>query len=237
MCTLTSNRARAQRCGTFGAGAPGLQAAHGRYKAESRSIDTSFDQVILVDKNDRALGTMPKLQAHRQGCRHRAVSVVVRDSSGRLLLQQRAAGKYHSAGLWTNTCCSHPRLDELAIDAASRRLVEEMGLVTLLRPLFTMRYRTQLSNRLIEHEFVHVFGGISDEAPQPAASEVACWRWMSWHDVQADVDLRPQAYTFWFRRIVRDYNADIAEFCRRSAGSVESFATSRHVSAAAARRR
>lgn len=237
MCTLKSNRVRAQRNDTFGAGASGLQAARGRYKAGSRSIDTSFDQVILVDKNDRALGTMPKLEAHRRGCRHRAISVIVRDNCGRLLLHQRAAGKYHSAGLWTNTCCSHPRLDEGAIDAASRRLAEEMGIVTLLRPLFTMRYRALLSNRLIEHEFVHVFGGISDEAPRPSTSEVASWRWMSWDDVQRDIHLRPQTYTVWFRKIVRDYSADIAAFCRQSAGPVESFATRRHVSAAAASRR
>lgn len=213
MCTLKSNRARAPRRDTFGAGASGLQAAHGRYRAGSRSIDTSFDQVILVDRNDRALDAMPKLEVHRRGCRHRAISVIIRDSCGRLLLQQRAAGKYHSAGLWTNTCCSHPRPDELAIDAASRRLVEEMGVITLLRPLFTMRYRAQLSNRLIEHEFVHLFGGISDKLPKPAPSEVARWRWMSWHDVQRDIDLRPQTYTVWFRKIVRDHNAEISEFC------------------------
>jgi isopentenyl-diphosphate delta-isomerase len=237
MCTLKSNRARAPRRDTFRAGAPGPQAALGRYKAGSRSTDTSFDQVILVDKNDRALGTMPKLDAHRRGCRHRAISVIVRDGHGRLLLQQRAACKYHSPGLWTNTCCSHPRLDELAIDAASRRLVEEMGLLTSLGPLFTMRYRAQLSNSLIEHEFVHVFGGISDKAPQPAASEVAGWRWMSWHDVQCDIDLRPQTYTVWFRRMVRDHGTEIAGFCRQPAGSAESFATRRRASALAARRR
>ncbi len=159
------------------------------------------------------VGTMAKLEAHRRGCCHRAISVIVRDSRGRLLLQQRAAGKYHSAKLWTNTCCSHPRPDEPAIAAAARRLAEEMGIVTSVRPLFTMRYRARVSNRLVEHEFVHVFGGISDQAPKPAASEVAAWRWMSCRDVMADVGLRPCDYTVWFRRVLQDFKAEIETFC------------------------
>jgi isopentenyl-diphosphate delta-isomerase len=185
----------------------------GLYTAGSRSIDTSFDHVILVDKNDRALGTMAKLDAHRLGRSHRAISVIVRDSFGRLLLQQRAAGKYHSAELWTNTCCSHPRPNESAIDAAARRLAEEMGIVTSVRPLFTMRYRARVSNRLVEHEFVHVFGGISDQAPKPVASEVAAWRWMSCRDVMADAGLRPHDYTVWFRKVLQDFKAEIETFC------------------------
>src|SRR5262245_53833599 len=105
-----------------------------------RPADTSADAIILVDPDDRPIGTMPKLEAHRSGRLHRAVSVFVRDSQGRLLLQQRAIGKYHSGGLWTNSCCSHPRPGEGAAAAAARRLVEEMGLACSLTFLFPMRY-------------------------------------------------------------------------------------------------
>ena len=183
------------------------------------------------------VGTMAKLEAHQRGRRHRAISVILRDSRGRLLLQQRAPGKYHSARLWTNTCCTHPRPDEPVGDAATRRLAEEMGISAFLIPLFTMQYRSRVSSFLVEHEFVHVFGGISDQRPKPSASEVASWRWMSWRDAQRDVQLRPQTYTVWFRKLVRDFSADIAAFCNQSAVPVDSFATRRQASAAAARRR
>src|SRR5262245_32152936 len=122
--------------------------------------DTSTDVVVLVAGDDRPIGTMPKLEAHRRGLLHRAVSVFVRDGSGRLLLQQRAVGKYHSGGLWTNTCCSHPRPGESAAEAAARRLDEEMGLACPLTFLFPMRYCATVSNGLVEHEIVKVFGGV-----------------------------------------------------------------------------
>ena len=215
----------------------GLPGPHQGRKASFRSIDTSLDRVVLVSGDDRMVGTMAKLEAHRRGRRHRAISVILRDGRGRLLLQQRAPGKYHSAKLWTNTCCTHPRPDEPVSDAATRRLAEEMGIAASLTPLFTMQYRSRVSSFLVEHEFVHVFGGISDQRPRPSASEVASWRWMSWQDIRRDVDLRPQTYTVWFRKLVRDFSADIAAFCRQSAVPVDSFATRRHASAAAARRR
>src|SRR5689334_21695042 len=125
----------------------------------SGRADNAADQVILVDADDRPLGTMAKLEAHRRGLRHRAVSVIVRDGKNRLLLQQRAAVKYHSPGLWTNTYCSHPRPGEAAIDAARRRLAEEMGVACALSFLFSTHYRADVPGGLIEDEVVHVFGG------------------------------------------------------------------------------
>ncbi len=129
--------------------------------------DTSGDEVILVDANDAATGILGKLEAHRLGLRHRALSVVLRDGAGRLLLQQRAAGKYHSGGLWTNTCCSHPRPGEDIAEAAVRRLDEEMGIVCPLTFRFSTHYRAPVSNGLIEDEIVHVFVGRFDGAPHP----------------------------------------------------------------------
>src|SRR5215510_9669857 len=120
--------------------------------------ENSADEVILVDEHDRPLGTMGKLEAHRRGLRHRAISVIVRDRHNRFLLQQRAAEKYHSGGLWTNTCCSHPRPGEDTQEAAGRRLKQEMGFTCELTFLFSTHYRADVSRGLIEDEIVQVFG-------------------------------------------------------------------------------
>ena len=170
----------------------------------SRS-ENSADEVILVDADDRPLGTMGKLEAHRQGLRHRAISVIVRDRDNRLLLQQRAAGKYHSGGLWTNTCCSHPRPGEATHDAALRRLAEEMGFSCPLTHLFTAHYRASVSDELIEDEVVHVFGGRFDGTPDPDPHEVAAWRWISPDELAGDIDHQPQNYTVWFREYRRRF--------------------------------
>ena len=164
------------------------------------SADNAADSVILVDADDRPLGTAPKLDAHRRGLMHRAISVVVRDDRGRLMLQRRALAKYHSGGLWTNTCCSHPRPREDTHAAASRRLAEEMGFGCDLTFLFRTHYRAQVSNDLIEDEVVHVFGGRHDGAPDPDPGEVAEWRWMSADELARDVAERPEIYTVWFRK-------------------------------------
>ena len=157
------------------------------------SAETSADAVVLVDAEDRVVGTMAKLEAHRRGLLHRAVSVFVRDSSDRLLLQQRAPGKYHSGGLWTNTCCSHPRPGESVAEAAERRLVEEMGFSCSLTFLFLMRYCAPVPNGLVEHELVHVFGGRFDGAPDPNPREVMAWCWSAPTEIAKDVEKRPQA--------------------------------------------
>ncbi len=167
--------------------------------------DTSCDDVVLVDDRDVAIGTMPKLRAHELGARHRALSVLVHDRQNRLLLHRRAEAKYHSGGLWTNTCCSHPRPGEEVQAAASRRLQEEMGIACALHPLFRMQYRVQVSDRLIESEFLHVFGGCHEGPPSPHPDEVSDWRWVSLPDIAADVERHPQHYTAWFQLFRRDH--------------------------------
>ncbi len=178
--------------------------------ADSRPrIDNSSDDVIIVDANDSPIGTAPKLEAHRNGLRHRAISVVIGDCHGRILLHRRAAGKYHSGGLWTNTCCSHPRPGEPASDAAVRRLVEEMGINCPLAFMFAMNYRAEVSNGLVEDEIVHVFGGRFNGTPVPDPLEVSDWCWKPFGEVEQDVDARPDVYTVWFRKIRNEFWSDI----------------------------
>jgi isopentenyl-diphosphate delta-isomerase len=164
------------------------------------SAENAADSVILVDRDDRPLGTAPKLEAHRRGLTHRAISVIVRDAGGRLMLQRRALAKYHSGGLWTNTCCSHPRPGEDTAAAASRRLSEEMGFACPLTFLFRTHYRAAVSNDLIEDEVVHVFGGRHNDMPDPDPGEVAEWRWVTADELAGDVAARPEIYTVWFRK-------------------------------------
>lgn len=170
-----------------------------------RLADATTDSVILVDAEDKAIGTMAKLEAHQRGLLHRAVSVFVRDGRGRLLLQQRAQGKYHSGGLWTNTCCGHPRPGEAAAEAASRRLVEEMGIDCSLAFLFSMQYRAPVSSGLVEHELVHVFGGRFDGVPIPDPREVMAWCWKDTADIAKAMDDRPETYTVWFQEYCRQH--------------------------------
>jgi isopentenyl-diphosphate delta-isomerase len=192
-----------------------LRADIGRAGRADAAADPALGRVILVDARDRAIGTAPKLAAHRRGLRHRAISVLVRDRSGRLLLQQRAAGKYHSAGLWSNACCSHPRPGEDSADAAARRLPEEMGIAAALTPLFSTHYRAHVPGRLIEDEIVHVYGGRFDGAPEPDAAEAADWCWVTLAEIARAIEQRPQAFTIWFRKFLRDHGPEIARFVAR----------------------
>jgi isopentenyl-diphosphate delta-isomerase len=172
----------------------------------ARSVhEISAEVVVLVDADDRSIGTMGKLEAHQRGLLHRAISVVVRDSGNRLLLQQRAPNKYHSGGLWANTCCSHPRLGEAMADAAARRLVEEMGFACSLSFLFPMRYCAPVSNGLVENELVHVFGGQFDGTPDPNPNEVMAWCWKHPTELAKELDEQPAAYTVWFRKYCREH--------------------------------
>lgn len=160
------------------------------------------DPVILVDADDLAVGTAGKLDAHKRGLKHRAISVLVRNSAGELLLQQRHPAKYHSGRLWANACCSHPLPGESTADAAHRRLGEEMGIACALTPLFTFDYRAQVSDDLIENELVHVFGGTHDGAIAANPSEVSEWRWIGFDTLAADLRERPENYAIWFRKYV-----------------------------------
>lgn len=151
----------------------------------------------MTDTNDQMLGTMDKIEAHIEGKLHRAFSIFIFNSKGELLLQQRALEKYHSGGLWTNTCCSHPIPGELTIDAARRRLMEEMGMICELEYGFNFTYREEMNNGIIEHEFDHVFFGYSDAVPVPVASEVAAIKYMSMEALSLDLIENPANYTKW----------------------------------------
>ena len=155
--------------------------------------------MILVDENDVELGTMEKMEAHRQGLLHRAFSVFVFNEDGDLILHRRADHKYHSGGLWTNTCCSHPRQGESALEAGHRRLGEEMGFDCPLKPLLTFIYRSELDNDLVEHELDHVLVGTFSGEPNINPEEVAEWKAMSMDAIRAEIDQTPECYTEWFK--------------------------------------
>lgn len=173
---------------------------HGRRPggADPASGPGPEDMVVTVDERDRATGRMEKLAAHRHGVLHRAFSVFVFDAGGRLLLQRRASGKYHSANLWSNTCCSHPRPGETVLAAARRRLLEEMGLDCPLRVVFGFVYRAALDSGLVEHEYDHVIVGRFDGAPAPDPSEVRDWRWESVEAIRSELARNPARFTAWF---------------------------------------
>lgn len=164
-----------------------------------KSQFSDSEQVVLVDESDNEIGLMPKLEAHQRGLLHRAFSVFVYNSAGELLLQRRADEKYHSPGLWSNTCCSHPRKGETAADAARRRLHEEMGMECPLNEAFSFTYRSEFANGLIEHEFDHVFFGSTDELPQPNSAEVSGWKYVSEADLAGDIEENPDSYTEWLK--------------------------------------
>ena len=167
--------------------------------------------VVLVDQDDQKLGLMEKQQAHVAGLLHRAFSVFVFNSKGELMIQQRAASKYHSPTLWTNTCCSHPRDNETYKQAAHRRLEEEMGFDCELEYKFNFIYKAHLENDLIEHELDHVFIGTFDEEPKLNPDEVMAYRWVELDDLKKDMEKNPQNYTAWFKIIFEHYVSYIEE--------------------------
>ena len=165
------------------------------------------EEVILVDINDVPLGTMPKMEAHEKAILHRAFSVFILNKEGQLMLQQRALSKYHSPGLWTNTCCSHQRLGETNLEAGTRRLQEEMGIKTPLEELFSFVYKAPFDNGLTEHEFDHVILGYYDFEPIINREEVANWKWMNLEEIITEIKTTPDNYTAWFKIIFdRFYN-------------------------------
>jgi isopentenyl-diphosphate delta-isomerase len=157
-----------------------------------------MEQVILVDQEDQQVGAMEKMEAHRQALLHRAFSVFIFNKKGDMLLQQRATQKYHSGGLWTNACCSHPRPGEDTLAAAQRRLQEEMGFATNLERAFDFIYKAQLDNNLSEHELDHVYVGEYDGGILPDSAEVKDYCFKSIESIFESMELQPHKYTAWF---------------------------------------
>lgn len=163
------------------------------------------EQVILVDEQDKEIGLMEKMQAHKEGRLHRAISVFIFNNKGELLLQRRADSKYHSGGLWTNACCTHPRQGESVKAAALRRLKEEMGMEANLKKAFAFVYNAKLDHGMTEHEYDHVFIGTSNAKPEPNEHEVSGWRYVSPDVLDKEMKLEPQKFTEWFRICYNDY--------------------------------
>lgn len=159
------------------------------------------EQVILVNENDEQIGLMPKMEAHEKAVLHRAFSVFVFNNKNQLMLQQRAADKYHSPLLWTNTCCSHQRNGETNIEAGKRRLQEEMGFVCELEEKTSFIYKAPFDNGLTEHELDHIMVGYYNELPIINSQEVENFKFLTVEEVKKDIDLNPEIYTEWFKII------------------------------------
>jgi len=170
---------------------------------------TGPEMLILVSEENRAIGSGEKLDVHRRGLLHRAFSIFLFDVQGRVLLQRRFQGKYHSGGLWANTCCGHPRLGERTRAAANRRLVEELGMAARLSFGFQARYRTPLENGLVENELVYVYGGLAEDEPQMNPQEVIDTRFMTLDELIADAKARPADYAYWLRHYLQSHAAQL----------------------------
>lgn len=160
---------------------------------------TTEEKVVVVNEHDVAIGVEDKTRAHLLGVLHRAFSIFVMNSAGQLLLQRRALAKYHSRGLWSNTCCGHPRPGESINQASRRRLREEMGFDADLESVFQFRYRADLEEGLIENEYDHVLVGLFDGVPEPNPAEVAECRWEDPTTLSLELEAHPENYTYWFR--------------------------------------
>lgn len=163
------------------------------------------EKVILVNENDEPIGLMPKLEAHEKALLHRAFSVFILNSKNEVMLQQRAAQKYHSPLLWTNTTCSHQREGETNIQAGNRRLMEEMGIKAELKELFSFIYKAPFDNGLTEHELDHVMIGYYEDDPKINREEAESWKWMGIDAVKEDMQANPENYTVWFRIIFDEF--------------------------------
>jgi isopentenyl-diphosphate delta-isomerase len=159
-------------------------------------------KVVLVDENDQTIGVMDKLEAHEKGILHRAFSIFIFNDKGQMLIHQRAKGKYHGSELWTNTCCSHPQWEEDVKQSAEERLVYEMGLECDLSYRFSFLYKIPVENKLIEHEFDHVFSGLTNQEPIINNKEVMAYKWVNPAELQKDIADNPGKYTFWFKEIL-----------------------------------
>ncbi len=162
------------------------------------------NQVILVDENDKQIGVCDKLEAHEKALLHRAFSIFLFNEKKEILLQQRAMKKYHSAGLWTNTVCSHPQVGDELEDSAKKRLIEEMGIETEIWKIFSFVYKSNYDNGLSEHEYDHVFVGKYNDVPNPNPDEVMNYKWMHVDDLIEHINSNPQDYTSWFKIIMQN---------------------------------
>ena len=169
-----------------------------------------IEEVVLVDELDNEMGVMEKMEAHKKGLLHRAFSIFIFNNKNELLLQKRAFEKYHSGGLWTNTCCSHPKPGEKLSNAIHRRLNEEMGLTCELNFAFTFLYKAEFSNGLTEHELDHVFIGQTDDLPKASITEVAEWKYMKCEEIQEDIKKNPNQYTEWFKICFKRFLSHVA---------------------------
>ena len=163
------------------------------------------DFVILVDKNDKKIGLMSKMEAHKKGALHRAFSIFIFNNKNELMLQKRNKNKYHSPGLWTNTCCSHQRDEESNISAGKRRLLEEMGFCAELNEIGSFIYNIRFDNGLIEHELDYILVGKYKGNVKMNPDEVDDWKWLSLDNIKDDIKINPDNYTEWFKIIIEDY--------------------------------
>lgn len=168
-------------------------------------ISQMEDELILVNEDDVAIGTMPKLLAHQLGRLHRAFSIFIFNDQNELLIQRRAFHKYHSAGQWANSCCSHPKPNEDTHKAAERRLQEELGFVTPLTHVGSFIYQADVSGGLIEHEYDHLYIGYYNKMIQPNVEEVASVRWVAISQLLHEVNQQPDIFTPWFKKILSNY--------------------------------
>ena len=163
-----------------------------------------IEEVILVDREDREIGLMEKMRAHREAKLHRAFSVFLLNDKGEVLLQQRALNKYHCGGMWTNACCSHPRAGETLQAAVNRRLQEEIGIVCDTHWVYSFIYKADVGEGLFEHEFDHVFFGRFSGIPKPDENEVSDWAYITLEQLQKDMADNPDRYTPWFKIILAE---------------------------------
>ena len=168
-------------------------------------------EVVLVDRDDNVIGSMEKLEAHQKGLLHRAFSIFVFNSNNELLIHKRAMGKYHSEGLWTNTCCSHPMPGESIIDAAHRRLNQEMGFDCEMQSIFSFIYYVSLENELVEHELDHVLVGRFDGKPILNTEEASEFKWESLEKIINDIKSKPDEYTYWFKLIMENHIGQLSK--------------------------
>lgn len=163
------------------------------------SLTSKKEFVVLVDANDNDIGTMEKMEAHEKAVLHRAFSIFLFNTKGEMLIHQRAFSKYHTPGLWTNACCSHPRMGETLQQATSRRLREEMGMEAEIHKIFHFLYKADVGQGLIEHEVDHVFVGTTDVLPNINREEVETYAYINLDELRTDIKLHPEKYTAWFK--------------------------------------